>query len=108
ARRGGGAGYVALTFLFVSAMAYGALRPLSLDASTARLVLQTQVICAALAAIALALLVMRYWRGRHEAIVTREIQSVQLGHAAARAPFGEALRTARPRTEATSVNRRTQ
>lgn len=106
--RRSGAGYVALAFLFVSAMAYGALRPLSLDASTARLVLQTQVICAALAAIALALLVTRYWRSRHEAIVTREIQSVQLGQAAARPPFSDALRTARPRTEATSVNRRPQ
>ena len=46
------AGSVGLTFLLVTMLGYGALRPLTLDATHGLVVLQTQVPCAAAAALA--------------------------------------------------------
>ena len=72
------AGSLGLTFLALAMVVYGALRPLTLDAPEGVLVLQTQVICAAAAAYALGVLVIRLWRSRSEAAITREIQRTRV------------------------------
>ncbi len=77
-RAGRAPGAVALTFLLLTVLVYGALRPLTLDAPNGVLVLQTQVICAAAAAYALGVLLVRTWRSRAEAAFTREIQQARV------------------------------
>jgi len=71
------AGTAGLLFLALTMVAYAAVRPLTLDADNAGLVLETQVLCAAAAAVALVLLVPRIWRARLDAEVTREIEAVR-------------------------------
>lgn len=71
------AGTAGLLFLALTMIAYAAVRPLTLDADNAGLVLATQVLCAAAAAVALVLLVPRIWRARLDAEVTREIEAVR-------------------------------
>lgn len=77
-RAGAGSGAVGLTFLLVSMLGYGALRPLTLDAPNSTLVLQTQVICAVVAAFALAMLALRRWRAHSQSEITREIERVRV------------------------------
>lgn len=71
-------GTVGLTFLFVAMLGYGALRPLTLDAATPALMWQTQLFCAALAAVSLGLLALRLIRAHAAAEVTREIKRVRV------------------------------
>lgn len=68
-----GNGTVGLTFLAVTAIGYGALRPLTLDASTVALVLRTQALCAVAAALAAMMLALRFWRARRDMAMSREI-----------------------------------
>jgi phosphatidylglycerol---prolipoprotein diacylglyceryl transferase len=71
------AGSVGLTFLLVTMLGYGALRPLTLDATHGSVVLQTQMLCAAAAAYAFGLLALRFWRVHREVEIAREIERVQ-------------------------------
>ncbi len=70
-------GTAGLLFLALTMIAYAGVRPLTLDAADAGLVLGTQVLCAAAAAAALALLAPRIWRARLDAEVTREIEAIR-------------------------------
>jgi len=72
-------GVVGLVFLLVTMLGYGALRPLTLDAADPALVLQTQILCAAVAAIACGLLVARLWRARAGVEITRQTERVRVG-----------------------------
>jgi TRAP-type C4-dicarboxylate transport system permease small subunit len=72
------AGSVGLAFLLVTMLGYGALRPLTLDATQGSVVLQTQMLCAAAAAYAFGLLALRFWRVHREVAIAREIERVQL------------------------------
>ena len=67
-------GAVGLLFLCLGMLGYGALRPLTLDAATPLYVLETQVFCAAVAALAGAVLIVRLWQRRRQAEITREIE----------------------------------
>lgn len=69
-------GSLGLFFLCLGMLGYGALRPLTLDATVPLYVLETQLFCAAVAAITGALLMMRLWRVRTQAEITREIAFV--------------------------------
>ena len=71
------AGSVGLTFLLVTMLGYGALRPLTLDATQRSVVLQTQVPCALAAACAFGLLALRFWRVHREVEIAREIERVR-------------------------------
>lgn len=71
-------GTAGLTFLFVAMLGYGALRPLTLDASDPALVWQTQLFCAAVAAVSLGVFVARLIRSREDAEVTREIERIRV------------------------------
>lgn len=77
----GATGVIGLTFLIVTAIGYGLMRPITLDASDPALVAQTQGLCAVVAAIAIGLLVSRLWRSRRDEEVTREIERFQLASA---------------------------
>ena len=83
-RRGGrpAAGSTGLLFLLVAMVGYGALRPLTLDASSSTLVMETQILCSVVAAVAFALLALRLWNARRDTEITREIERVRLasGH----------------------------
>jgi hypothetical protein len=68
---------VGLTFLLVTMLGYGALRPLTLDATHGPIVLQTQMPCAVAAACAFGLLALRFWRAHREVEMVREIERVQ-------------------------------
>lgn len=89
-RRVGGppAGVAGLIFLFVTMLGYGALRPLTLDASDPALVLGTQLFCAAAAAVACGLLVARLAVTRTDLEITREIERLPVP--AYRQPTGSA------------------
>jgi hypothetical protein len=69
---------VGLAFLLVTMLGYGALRPLTLDATQGSVVLQTQMLCAAAAAYAFGLLALRFWRAHREVEIAREIERVQV------------------------------
>jgi phosphatidylglycerol:prolipoprotein diacylglycerol transferase len=72
------AGSVGLTFLLVTMLGYGVLRPLTLDAPHGLVVLQTQVPCAVAAAYAFGLLAMRFWQAHTQVVISREIERVQV------------------------------
>jgi hypothetical protein len=59
-------------------LGYGALRPLTLDATQGPVALQTQMLCAAAAAYAFGLLALRFWRVHREVETAREIERVRL------------------------------
>lgn len=76
------AGSIGLLFLVVAMVGYGALRPLTLDASNSTLVMETQILCSVVAAVAFAILALRLWNSRRDTEITREIERVRLasGH----------------------------
>lgn len=67
-------GSVGLLFLSLAMLGYGGLRPLTLDAAMPLHVLETQIVCAIVAAIAGVLLIMRLWQIRRHTEMTREIE----------------------------------
>jgi len=78
------AGLAGLGFLFATMLGYGALRSLTLDASDPSLVLGTQLLCAAGAAVACGLLLIRLTTARADLAITREIERVRIPGAASR------------------------
>jgi len=66
-----------LFFLVVVMVGYAVLRPLSLDATIPTTETVTQIVCIAVAFIALVMLVPRLWRARTDAAITREIERVR-------------------------------
>jgi len=88
-----GDGTAGLTFLVLTAFAYGGLRPLTLDASTTALVLRTQALCLVIAGVAATILVMRAWQHHREVQDAQEIAATHALKREREEQFVNALRT---------------